>query len=89
MMTVHVFTDGCDYYIAETIDQAREMQRHLIGENPGEIEYWNQCEEDDELRIWLDNPGDVSEHGVGELVLGTYRIWAESFEPGFLCSTEY
>ena len=85
----HVFADTAEYYVAKTIEQAMEMQRQYLGENPGEEEDWGQCDDDSELFIWLDDFGDVTEHGIGMPVLGTFRVWAESYAPGFLCSTEY
>ena len=88
-MDKHVFADTAEYYVAESIEQAMEMQRQYLGENPGEEEEWGQCADDDELRIWIDDPGDISEHGVGTLVVGTFGVWAESYGSGFLCSTEY
>jgi len=88
-MTLHVFTDTVEYYIAKSIKQAIEMQRKYFGENPGEAEDWEQCDDDAELNIWLDDFGDLTEHGEGVLVTGTFRDWADSYKPGFLCLTEY
>ena len=88
-MNVHVFADTAEYYIAETLEQAMEMQRQYLGENPGEDEDWSQCADEDELFIWLNDESDVTEHGSGMPVLGAFCVWAESYDPGFLCSTEY
>ena len=66
-----------------------EMQRQLIGENPGEVEYWVQCPDDFDMMIWLDDVGEIAEQGMGILVIGTCRVWVEAYGAGFLCSTEY
>jgi len=86
----HVFSNEYDSYVAETLEQALEMERQMYGgDNPGEDEDWGQCADDDEILIWLDDVGEIAEKGMGVLVLGTCDVWAEAYGSGFLCSTEF
>lgn len=96
----HLFVemdDECcrnEYYIAETLEQARGIQHNLIGENPRKIEDWLQCAGDDDFMLWLDDTGMVAERDCGELVydkwvIGKCDVWAEAYDVGFLCAILY
>jgi len=83
---VHVFSSEADSYVAETLEQVLEMERQMCGgENPTEEEDWSQCADDAEIMIWLDDVGEIAEHGMGVLVVGTCRDWAGAYGSGFLC----
>gem|GEM_PF-5252955 len=87
-MSEHVFSDDYECYVAETLEQAMGMQRRLCGENPGEEDDWAQCADDEAILIWLDDEGEIAEHGMGVIVIGTCGVWAEAYGSGLLCSTE-
>jgi len=88
-MALHIFSDEYESYVAETLEQALKMQFELIGENYDDEDNWCQQDDDTEIMIWIDDLGEIAEHGHGTLVIGTGHAWIEAFGSGFLCSTEY
>ena len=92
-MDLHVFFDDYEWYIAESIDEAKAFQREFGGCSieDQECSDWHQVLDDREMRIWLDpDTGDVSAPCDGAIfVSGSCEAWAESYGPGFLASTEY
>ena len=85
----HVFSDDCDYFVSTTMRGARGMQKRMYGEIPVDEEDWYQMADHVDFRIWIDDTGEVAEHYLGVLVVGTIRDWVENYGPGFLCSTEF
>ena len=88
-MTLHIFTDEHESYVAESLEQALKMQLELIGENYDDEDNWHQQDDDYEIMIWIDDLGEIAEHDHGVLVVGSGRDWIEAFGSGFLCSTEW
>ena len=100
-MTKHIFYEDAiefslvSYYIAETIEQAMEMQYALIGENPC-VDCWSQCADDDDFMLWLDNVGELKARRAGDtpesddmFVVGKIQDWAEAHDHGFFCEIYY
>ena len=77
-----------EYYVAETIEQAMEIQQKLIGENPGKAENWHQCPDNDGFLIRIDDAGEIAKRYCGVEVYGECGVWAEVFDIGFLCGME-
>ena len=81
MVKLNLWTDGVETYIAESAEQAMEMQIKMLGES-SRIGRWRVREDKGPLKI------DLSEQDLGD-VEKTHAEWIASNGPGFLCSTEY
>ena len=93
MADLHVFCDDAEWYVAESVNHAKRLQREFSGCSAQDQEAydWSEWSDDSELRIWLDPETTDVSYGDGSdvLVLGSCAEWAAAYGPGFLCSTEY
>lgn len=80
MNELKLWTDGTETYVAESLEQAREMQFKNIDDNPEPIEAWKERTSPDPLRIHTDDHGYVTQ---------PIADWIRKNGPGFLCSTEW
>lgn len=81
MAELNLWTDDTETYIAESAEQAREMQSKILGGEETDIEEWHIREDKGPLKI------DLSEEDKGH-VEKTHAEWIASNGPGFLCSTD-
>lgn len=88
MTNLQVFSNGADFVIAESIDDAVGLLPYL-GTDDVFPDEWGPEPMDGKFSIWLDHDGEVSEHHVGDLIERTWAEWIESFGKGYLCTTEY
>lgn len=79
---LNLWTDDTETYVADSAEQAREMQVKCLGENPDDLDEWHIRKEKGPLTI------DLSEQDLGKVTL-THAEWIERNGPGFLCSSEY
>lgn len=74
------WTDGTETYVAETLEEARAMQREATGfSEEDQAAEWYARDSTKLLRIYFDD--EVIEKSVGR--------WITENGPGFLCSTEF
>jgi hypothetical protein len=85
---LHVFSDGGEWYIAESIHDAMQMQKECRGYIPADEDMWYREDDDANFVIWLDYNGEISEW-EGTQVVGDFRTWIENYGLGFLCTTEH
>jgi hypothetical protein len=94
MSELHVFKSECDWYVAESLDEAWTMLVAQMGEPREELEKFDdiaQLPDDKPIRILCEQDA----HGVlrpsdsGEDVTRTAAEWAAQEGRGMLCSSEY
>ena len=96
------FTNGCDTYIAESLEQAIADWEQLSGEKRDDYEdEWSEVSLDNIKRIHVEVlrsgyefpvPANAKIEPSGDYsitAIATLREWAETNGRGFLCSTEY
>lgn len=97
-MSLHVFTNCEDKYIAESPEEAKAMWKEL---NKGEMvedyedDDWYQCKDDEYLNIVFEDEEEPKPPQAMELRehpgtwRATMRQWADFNGKGFLCSINY
>jgi len=87
-----LYTDTCDFVIAESLDDARAAWNEHRGGDAEDFDDsdWSEMDPAEELGIWCDAKGDPCspEDDGSEIVAKTAAQWAERGR-GFLCSTEF
>jgi hypothetical protein len=85
-----VFTDECDYIVAETLDEALHLWKQHSGEGAiTDPEVWDQLEDSTPLKIYLDADGKLcdSDDPGSNLVTKTAAEWTARGK-GYLCTVE-
>lgn len=92
--TLHVFGDDCEWVIAFSLDDAREVLGKFWGgdfpDGPS-WDCWEQQSDDSTMTVWCDAGGKPTEphsEGSREVTL-TNREWCDRLGRGYLCTTEY
>ena len=83
--TLRVWTDGTDWYIAESAERAWQLAHEAMGATPGEandVDDWSALADSDRLRVYDDRDGLTYTRTAAEWV-------AHEGKEGFLCSTEF
>ena len=87
MAELKVFSNGVDFTIAESIDEAISLLPN-VGEYDIFKREWGPEPMDGRFGIWLDRDGEVAEHGTGDLIERSWEEWIGTFGKGYLCTTE-
>ena len=86
-----VFFEGCDWVIAEDVDDAWKVWTEYCGEKREDYEteagdFWEELPDDKEISITFD---DYDEHAFPNPQKKTCAEWIKEKGRGFLCSTEW
>lgn len=88
---MQVYSNGCDWYVAESVDDAYAARFENDGTTREEQiendEEFKQCPNDVMLSILVNEDGHIDDHGVP--VKLTMEQWAEREGRGILCSMDY
>lgn len=90
---LHVYSDGCEWYTGETLEQAHGARSLWMGIDPdGDGDNHLELVPDGAtISIWTDPEGIITlpdDDGASTMVL-TAAEWARREGYGFLCTTEY
>lgn len=88
MDELQVFSNGYEFAIAESVDEAISLLPE-VGEYDIYKDEWGPEPMDGKFRIWLDFDGEIAEHGTGDLIERSWREWIDTFGKGYLCTTEF
>lgn len=94
MSELHVYRSQCDWWVAQTIDDAwAQMEKHY-GETRAEIQTYDELTllaDDETIRVLCekDAAGVMRPSDGGEYVTKTAAEWAKQEGRGMLCSTEF
>lgn len=92
-MTLQVYKNGCDWVVAESLDDCWERYTKLTGiqrsdEDMGqEADPFGRVPDDVIIKILVNDKGEIDDHGK-PLAL-TAAEWANREGAGLLCSSEY
>lgn len=99
MPDLHVFSDHCEWVVAESLEDARAVLSEMgvgVPDDSAEsrdqfADSWDQEDDSKELTIWCDSYGDPAEpFADGNVpVTLTFAEWAARRGRGYLCTTEW
>lgn len=103
-MTLHVFCNDVEHWIAETVEDAVvDWGNHYdasFEEEVGEVDqHWYQVPDEDDVAVFwrkedwpppqMDMPADFDYNDGIYIVTRTCKEWTETVQEGILCSEEY
>ena len=88
---LHVFTDGCEWWVGESVESVLRQQREDCGlaEEDQDPEDWGQAGDDTPLTIAVDADGHITDSDVSVPVTLTCAEWAAREGGGLLCTEDY